>query len=786
MSLVSYIESTGSFIYSIIKLPPVDMVASWAFNGAIILANAYRSDHYTGMHTVRSALFCSLFLGSVSFVNYNLKEAKFVDNYDLTYISEVTVYSYPHIQMLPPPLHLASAGLVGLASVSLVRLAINTGYTLDLSTALLSGSSSYMVYKWVQPYSIDIKFKFALLAVPCATLLSVGKSILTYLLPINEVNESYTILKSYSNQETFDSKVADLFIITSNFMVSLAFLGIDLLKATKTKEIMLLNVPDKHSAREFMSTAIQFFFYSLSYTVARTAGEVLTAHAYKSFEQDSQLDFLNTTKFKDGNNFQIISHSNISTQYATCIKNIGSKNYEIIKDKLFSIPKLSLLPYVLQHSPVAILITVGVTLIVDYAKNQLMAAVIAGMENAESELKVLNTKYQSREAHDNANSDSASMHTAFLFSLYADLQSQINWQEMKKTMLSNIKMYSEWMYWDSIFPTLIECAVAKLLEAKLIITSMVFVYNRAVQDSITLMLSRSRSQAELESILADIKKLTDLRTQLDSHKPTLQILKGDEELYLSIEGLQFQRVDNNGTVKAIISVPSLSLSKGIYAVTGPNGAGKSSLFKIISSNIDPYSFNITNPGVIKASFAPADVVVVEQRPYTTLHVKPIEWVTGITNTGPDNKAAIDKATKLLSKFQFGTTVNWEKEQPNLYGSISGGQAAKLELCREVFLKEKCPPVLLLDEPFKELDPQMKQLMQSEIKEFCPDSMILVIYHPEHDKNHTASNCVNSMHFYTNAIEFKIETTAQGNVSKVLPGQLCGTVEAGIPLAPITF
>ena len=162
MSVVSYIESTGSFIYSLIKLPPVDMVASWTFNGAIILASAYRSDHHTDMQTARSALFCGLFLSSVSFINYNLKKAEFVDNYDLTYLSEVAVFSYPHIQMLSAPLHLASAGLIGVAAVGLTRFAINNGYTLDLSTMLLSGSSTYMVYKWVQPYSIDAKFKFAL------------------------------------------------------------------------------------------------------------------------------------------------------------------------------------------------------------------------------------------------------------------------------------------------------------------------------------------------------------------------------------------------------------------------------------------------------------------------------------------------------------------------------------------------------------------------------------------------------------------------------------------------
>ena len=54
----------------------------------------------------------------------------------------------------------------------------------------------------------------------------------------------------------------------------------------------------------------------------------------------------------------------------------------------------------------------------------------------------------------------------------------------------------------------------------------------------------------------------------------------------------------------------------------------------------------------------------------------------------------------------------------------------MELVRLVFLHDKCPDVLLIDETMAPLDPASKSLVMSKLKDFCRESVIVVIYHTD--------------------------------------------------------
>ena len=53
-----------------------------------------------------------------------------------------------------------------------------------------------------------------------------------------------------------------------------------------------------------------------------------------------------------------------------------------------------------------------------------------------------------------------------------------------------------------------------------------------------------------------------------------------------------------------------------------------------------------------------------------------------------------------------------------------------ELISQVFLKPRCPALLLLDEAFAPLDPTSKALVMRRLRSFCAASLVLVIYHGE--------------------------------------------------------
>ena len=70
------------------------------------------------------------------------------------------------------------------------------------------------------------------------------------------------------------------------------------------------------------------------------------------------------------------------------------------------------------------------------------------------------------------------------------------------------------------------------------------------------------------------------------------------------------------------------------------------------------------------------------------------------------------------------------EKEDWFADLSGGQRSKAELVRKVFLHDRCPDVLLIDETFAPLDPRSKSLVMSKLKSFCQDSVVIVIYHTD--------------------------------------------------------
>merc|ERR1712228_866362 len=83
-----------------------------------------------------------------------------------------------------------------------------------------------------------------------------------------------------------------------------------------------------------------------------------------------------------------------------------------------------------------------------------------------------------------------------------------------------------------------------------------------------------------------------------------------------------------------------------------------------------------------------------------------------------------------------------------YSKLSGGQRGKMEFIRKIFLRDRCPGVLLIDEAFAPLDPRSKQLVQQKLKEFCAESLVLVIYHGD-----AGSSCVAGGGFFDSTLHF---------------------------------
>ena len=99
-----------------------------------------------------------------------------------------------------------------------------------------------------------------------------------------------------------------------------------------------------------------------------------------------------------------------------------------------------------------------------------------------------------------------------------------------------------------------------------------------------------------------------------------------------------------------------------------------------------------------------------------------------------------------------------EEKDDWFSDLSGGQKSKIELVRKVFLQEKCPEVLLVDETMAPLDPASKALVMAKMKDFCRESVVIVIYHTDVNRGVEVEgetvDCVPSNNFFDKNIHLE--------------------------------
>lgn len=100
----------------------------------------------------------------------------------------------------------------------------------------------------------------------------------------------------------------------------------------------------------------------------------------------------------------------------------------------------------------------------------------------------------------------------------------------------------------------------------------------------------------------------------------------------------------------------------------------------------------------------------------------------------------------------------QQDKDDWFSDLSGGQKSKVELVRTVFLRDKCPDVLLVDETMAPLDPASKELVMSKLKTFCANSIIIVIYHTDVGQGKEIEgkliDCVRSNEFFDKNIHLE--------------------------------
>lgn len=162
------------------------------------------------------------------------------------------------------------------------------------------------------------------------------------------------------------------------------------------------------------------------------------------------------------------------------------------------------------------------------------------------------------------------------------------------------------------------------------------------------------------------------------------------------------------------------------AIIGPSGAGKSTLLNLIAGFVLPTQGNIWLNGENHTRSAPYE--------------RPVSMLFQENNLFPHLTVQQNLALGLKTSLKLTALEQDQIEQvadavgltsflSRLPNSLSGGQKQRIALAR-CLLRDK--PILLLDEPFSALDPELRMDMLNLIDELCHSknlTLLLVTHQP---------------------------------------------------------
>lgn len=165
-----------------------------------------------------------------------------------------------------------------------------------------------------------------------------------------------------------------------------------------------------------------------------------------------------------------------------------------------------------------------------------------------------------------------------------------------------------------------------------------------------------------------------------------------------------------GEVAAVANI-SLGVRRGeLLCLLGPSGCGKTTTLRMVAGFVEPTSGTISINGVDMTHQPPyrRDTGMVFQSYALFPHMTAAENVAfGLENLKWPREEREKRVEEMLRLVELSHLAH------RLPGQLSGGQQQRIALARALAMR---PAVLLLDEPFSNLDAQLRVRMREELRE----------------------------------------------------------------------
>ena len=185
----------------------------------------------------------------------------------------------------------------------------------------------------------------------------------------------------------------------------------------------------------------------------------------------------------------------------------------------------------------------------------------------------------------------------------------------------------------------------------------------------------------------------------------------------------------------VLNIEELSIPKGqSFGLVGNNGAGKTTYFSLLLDLIKPSTGNITSNEVIvdqSEGWKPFTSAFIDES-FLIGYLTPEEYFYFIGDLRGQNKADVDKLTASFEDFFNGEIIGKKKYLRDL----SKGNQKKAGIVAALIGN---PVVIILDEPFANLDPTTQIRLKQILKDLAEKQGVTILV-SSHDLMHVTDVC----------------------------------------------
>lgn len=183
--------------------------------------------------------------------------------------------------------------------------------------------------------------------------------------------------------------------------------------------------------------------------------------------------------------------------------------------------------------------------------------------------------------------------------------------------------------------------------------------------------------------------------------------------------------------RKVLDIPNLEIPKGeSFGLVGNNGAGKTTLFSLLLDLIEPSSGFISIDGikVNESELWKTKVSAFIDETFLIGYLTPEEYFYFLGELRGQNKATVDEFLKHFTDFFNGEILNAKK----YIRDLSKGNQKKVGIVGALIGH---PEIIILDEPFANLDPSTQIKLKKLIKDWRQNEQVTFLI-SSHDLAHT--------------------------------------------------